>query len=134
MQRVLYGFNMGQPVAEVPLDEKVRSTATDKGFDLKAFAFKAAPEQMRQPRVVRIGLIQNRIVLPTTAPYVDQAKVRRMQVLKHTCTCMVWLLLQVYVLAACSTTFLQAIRERVAQIMDTAGQAGVKVLCMQEAW
>lgn len=28
----------------------------------------------------------------------------------------------------------QAIREQVQQIIDVAGQAGVKVLCLQEAW
>lgn len=27
---------------------------------------------MRSPRIVRVGLIQNSIVLPTTAPYVEQ--------------------------------------------------------------
>ncbi len=29
---------------------------------------------------------------------------------------------------------LQAIRDRVGQMLDTAGQAGVKVACLQEAW
>lgn len=29
---------------------------------------------------------------------------------------------------------MQAIRNRVGQMIDLAGQAGVKVLCLQEAW
>ncbi len=28
--------------------------------------------QLRPPRIVRVGLIQNKIVLPTTAPVLDQ--------------------------------------------------------------
>ena len=32
------------------------------------------PEQMREPRIVRIGLIQNTIVKPTTAPLKEQYK------------------------------------------------------------
>jgi hypothetical protein len=31
-------------------------------------------------------------------------------------------------------SLLQAIRERCGQMIDAAGQAGVKVLCLQEAW
>ena len=38
--------------------------------------FQAAAEQLRPPRVVRLGLIQNKAVLPTTEPYADQARVR----------------------------------------------------------
>ena len=55
---------------------QVAEIAEEKKFDLKAFQFNAAPEQLRAPRVVRIGLLQNQIVLPTTAPYLDQAKAR----------------------------------------------------------
>ena len=49
--------------------------AAEGDFDLKAFSFSAAPEQMRPPRVIRLGLIQNKSVLATTEPYADQAKV-----------------------------------------------------------
>ncbi|GMN58379.1 hypothetical protein TIFTF001_027483 [Ficus carica] len=37
-----------------------------------AFRFHADKELLREPRVVRVGLIQNSIVLPTTAPFSDQ--------------------------------------------------------------
>lgn len=75
VKRVLYGFNRGQPVEDLPLDDALRQQAAAKGFDLRGSAFRAAPEQLRPPRVVRIGLVQNQIVLPTTEPYPDQAKV-----------------------------------------------------------
>jgi hypothetical protein len=68
-----------------------RSAAENGQYDMQAYAFSAAPEQLRAPRVVRVGLVQNSIVLPTTAPYVDQAQVRRLRSkehihLQHKCT------------------------------------------------
>jgi len=53
----------------------MRRAATEQNFDLKAFALVAAPEQLRPPRVVRVGLVQHSIVLPTTAPFSEQAQV-----------------------------------------------------------
>ena len=53
----------------------LEQAAREGCFDLKAFRFEAAPEQLRPPRVVRLALIQNKTVLPTTEPYADQAKV-----------------------------------------------------------
>lgn len=44
----------------------------DKEFDLKGYVFEATPEQLRPPRTVRLGLIQNKIVLPTDAPVLEQ--------------------------------------------------------------
>lgn len=41
---------------------------------LQAFRFIADKELMREPRVVRVGLIQNSIVIPTTSPFSDQKK------------------------------------------------------------
>ena len=42
----------------------------------QAYRFDAAPEQLRPPRIVRIGLVQNGIKAPTTAPYAEQREVR----------------------------------------------------------
>ncbi|PNX98021.1 beta-ureidopropionase-like protein, partial [Trifolium pratense] len=39
-----------------------------------AYSFHADKEVIREPRVVRVGLIQNSIALPTTAHFVDQKK------------------------------------------------------------
>ncbi|KAL0186835.1 hypothetical protein M9458_018505, partial [Cirrhinus mrigala] len=46
--------------------------AVEQDFDLKGYVFEASPEQLRQPRTVRVGLIQNKIVLPTDAPVFEQ--------------------------------------------------------------
>lgn len=43
---------------------------------LQRYAFRAAPEQLRPRRNVRIGLVQNAIVAPTTAPFAEQSKVQ----------------------------------------------------------
>ena len=40
----------------------------------QAFCFGADKELLREPRVVRVGLIQNSISLPTTAPFWDQKR------------------------------------------------------------
>ncbi len=46
--------------------------ANNKSFEIKGFVFSAQNEELRKPRIVRIGIIQNKIVLPTTAPLADQ--------------------------------------------------------------
>ena len=43
---------------------------------VQRYAFRAAPEQLRARRNVRIGLVQNAIVAPTTAPFAEQSKVQ----------------------------------------------------------
>lgn len=46
--------------------------ARERDFELKGYRFDAVQEQLRPPRRVRVGLIQNHIVLPTDAPVLDQ--------------------------------------------------------------
>ncbi len=46
--------------------------ANNKSFEIKGFVINAQNEELRKPRIVRIGIIQNKIVLPTTAPLADQ--------------------------------------------------------------
>ncbi|KAM0068183.1 putative beta-ureidopropionase [Helianthus debilis subsp. tardiflorus] len=41
---------------------------------LQAFKFNADKELLREQRIVRVGLIQNSIALPTTTPFLDQKK------------------------------------------------------------
>jgi len=60
-----------------------------------------ANKESNPPRVVKIGLIQHSIVLPTTDPISEQAA---------------------------------AIREKVGRLIDIAGNNGVNVICLQEAW
>lgn len=39
---------------------------------MQAFCFRADKEALRKPQIVRVGLIQNCIALPTTAPFNEQ--------------------------------------------------------------
>eukprot|EP00882_Tetradesmus_deserticola_P003821 GHRQ01004042.1.p1 GENE.GHRQ01004042.1~~GHRQ01004042.1.p1 ORF type:complete len:395 (+),score=132.35 GHRQ01004042.1:131-1315(+) len=101
VKRVLFGANQGKPVAALEVADALQELAEEQAFDLQAYRFGAAAEQFRAPRIVKIGLIQNAVVLPTTAPFAEQR---------------------------------QAIYDRVFQLIDAAGKAGVKILCLQEAW
>ncbi|KAJ9524671.1 hypothetical protein QJQ45_024239 [Haematococcus lacustris] len=61
VKRVLYGGALEQP----PIPASVKQTASDSNFDIQHFAISAASEQTRPPRVVRVGLVQNSIQVPT---------------------------------------------------------------------
>ena len=50
--------------------------AKKHNFEIKAFKVTCPLEQLRAPRLVRIGLIQNMIAKPTTAPVKEQVFVR----------------------------------------------------------
>lgn len=77
MKRVLYGANLSKPVAALELPEALQKVAEEQAFDLQAYKFGAAAEQFRAPRIVKIGLIQNAVVEPTTAPFAEQRQVGR---------------------------------------------------------
>ena len=66
--RILYGE---QPDT-LPVTAELQAYCDQHDFELQAYKFHAAPEQRRAPRVVRVGVIQNQIVLPTTDPVEDQ--------------------------------------------------------------
>jgi len=72
VKRVLYGFNQGNPVESITIPNDVSSYADKNNFELKGYRFKAAKEQLREPRIVKIGLIQNGVVKPTTDPVLEQ--------------------------------------------------------------
>ena len=48
------------------------SLADEKDFEIKAYSIGAAKEQTRPPRLVKIAVVQNAIVRPTTDPIKDQ--------------------------------------------------------------
>uniref|UniRef100_A0A9R1SNH2 Ureidopropionase, beta n=2 Tax=Cyprinus carpio TaxID=7962 RepID=A0A9R1SNH2_CYPCA len=56
------------------LPQSAIDAAVEQDFDLKGYVFEASPEQLRPPRTVHVGLIQNKIVLPTDAPVLEQIK------------------------------------------------------------
>ncbi|KAJ9174971.1 hypothetical protein P3X46_013562 [Hevea brasiliensis] len=74
VSRLLLGMNCGRAIEHVDLPEFAKALSSEHDFDLQAFCFGADKELLRQPRVVRVGLIQNSIALPTTAPFLDQKR------------------------------------------------------------
>ncbi|CAI8023225.1 Beta-ureidopropionase [Geodia barretti] len=81
LRRILYG----KEAAPLSVSEEALRMASEKKFELKAFSFGAAKEQTRAPRPVRIGLVQNRIVRPTTDPLLEQRAgiVERLKEMTH---------------------------------------------------
>ncbi|XP_053611592.1 beta-ureidopropionase-like [Plodia interpunctella] len=58
---------------EVKLKETTAVSASEKNnFQVQAYAFAAAKEETRNPRILKIGLVQHSIVLPTNKPANEQ--------------------------------------------------------------
>eukprot|EP00262_Sarcandra_glabra_P002475 TRINITY_DN1279_c0_g1_i1.p1 TRINITY_DN1279_c0_g1~~TRINITY_DN1279_c0_g1_i1.p1 ORF type:complete len:416 (-),score=62.54 TRINITY_DN1279_c0_g1_i1:230-1477(-) len=72
VSRFLLGMNCGKTLEPGVLPDSATAFSSKYDFDLQAFCFRADKELLRQPRIVRVGLIQNSIALPTTAPFLDQ--------------------------------------------------------------
>ncbi|XP_038061399.1 beta-ureidopropionase-like [Patiria miniata] len=70
-RRIIYGQD-GKNSGPLDLPEAARALAKEGNFELVGYSISAKPEQLRPPRIVRIGLVQNQIVLPTSAPVKDQ--------------------------------------------------------------
>jgi len=54
------------------LPEAALKLAEEGNFELAGYKFDVKEEQLRRPRIVRIGAVQNKIVLPTSAPLANQ--------------------------------------------------------------
>ncbi|KAL7206074.1 hypothetical protein ACSBR2_018898 [Camellia fascicularis] len=74
VKRLLWGLNCGRAVEPISLPDPAKALSSKHDFDLQAFCFHADKELSREPRIVRVGLIQNSIALPTTAPFLDQKR------------------------------------------------------------
>ncbi|KAI6678463.1 hypothetical protein NL676_039259 [Syzygium grande] len=74
VSRLLIGQNCGRTLEAVPLADFAKALSSECNFDIQAFRFTAEKELLREPQVVRVGLIQNAIVLPTTASFLDQKR------------------------------------------------------------
>lgn len=68
IKQILYGKEF--KCLDIP--EAALAIAEKKNFDICAYKISAAREELRPPRLVRVGLIQNKIVLPTTDPVANQ--------------------------------------------------------------
>ncbi len=79
--RILYG-NLPDTL---PIPDEVAAYADTHDFEVAAYKFHAAAEQRRAPRVVRVGVIQNRIVADTSAPVEEQfeALCQRIETIIH---------------------------------------------------
>jgi len=97
VQRILYG----SPVKTLDLTKEIELLAAENNFEIKGYKVSANNEEERVARIVRVGAIQNQIIIPTDKPVLEQTN---------------------------------SIYERLRVIIETAGQAGVNVLCLQEAW
>lgn len=56
------------------LPQCAQEVAKQRDFQLLGCQFGAAREQLRPPHTVRVGLVQNAVVLPTSAPIMDQVR------------------------------------------------------------
>lgn len=74
VSRLLIGLNCGRTLEVVPLADSAKALSSECNFDIQAFRFTADKELLREPRVVRVGLIQNSIVRPTTDSFQDQKR------------------------------------------------------------
>ncbi|XP_048583190.1 beta-ureidopropionase [Nematostella vectensis] len=68
VKRILYG----NPVSDLSLPAAAVSMAAELDFELAGYKIDAAAEELRQPRLVRIGAVQNKIVEPTNMPIAKQ--------------------------------------------------------------
>jgi len=76
--RVQYGCHRHdefQLVKTKAFEDAIRGLGkTCDNFDMSGFIIQAEDEQIRRPRTVRVGIIQNSIELPTRAPVMEQIK------------------------------------------------------------
>lgn len=61
-------LNIFEFFRKLEFSEGVLAEATSKNLELKGYFFDALPEDLRAPRLVRVGLVQHAIAEPTTAP------------------------------------------------------------------
>ena len=68
VKRVLYG----RELPKLSLAQEAVDVAEDNDFQMAGYSFNASKESLRPSQLVRVGLIQNKIVRPTTDDINDQ--------------------------------------------------------------
>ena len=68
IRRILYG----KPTSPLQLPESVFQIAESAKFSVESYRFDAMPEFFRDPRIVRIGLVQHKMPLTPSSPFQDQ--------------------------------------------------------------
>ncbi|KAK9165666.1 hypothetical protein Scep_000857 [Stephania cephalantha] len=74
VSRLLLGFNCGKPLECISDDALDSAVALSSKHDFDLAVSLAYFESLRGPQIVRVGLIQSSIALPTTAPILDQRR------------------------------------------------------------
>ena len=69
----LFNWILNYRVLDLPTNAVEEAGAGN--FELKGYQFTAAKEETRSPRIVRIAVVQNEIVKPTTAPIIEQVRI-----------------------------------------------------------
>jgi beta-ureidopropionase len=64
VKRIFYG----KELKALNIANEAEKLAVKYDFDIQGYKFEARTEQVRAPRIVRVGIIQNHIVLPTSSP------------------------------------------------------------------
>lgn len=64
VKRIFYG----KELKALNIASEAEELAVKHDFEIQGYKFEARTEQLRAPRIVRVGIIQNHIVLPTSAP------------------------------------------------------------------
>jgi len=68
--RVLYGVS--EPLQTLNIPDNVLESAKTNDFEVQGYKMPCPQEQLRAPRIVRVAVIQNSIVKPTTDPLEEQ--------------------------------------------------------------
>uniref|UniRef100_W5MJE9 Beta-ureidopropionase n=1 Tax=Lepisosteus oculatus TaxID=7918 RepID=W5MJE9_LEPOC len=108
----------GKELKKLEFPSDAIEAAKERDFELQGYVLEAALEQLRKPFIVRVGLVQNKIVHPTDAPVIDQL-------------IFLWLhhsdlLVQLHKITA--------LHRRIGEIVEVASMCGVNIVCFQEAW
>eukprot|EP01094_Clydonella_sp_ATCC50884_P029359 TRINITY_DN916_c0_g1_i1.p1 TRINITY_DN916_c0_g1~~TRINITY_DN916_c0_g1_i1.p1 ORF type:complete len:399 (+),score=122.34 TRINITY_DN916_c0_g1_i1:46-1242(+) len=72
VRRVLYGA--ASEHVELPIPEAATALGAEHDFEIKGYKLETPKESRRDPRIVRVGVIQNSVVCPTTDPVDAQYK------------------------------------------------------------
>ena len=62
VKRIFYG----RELQALNISSEAEKLAVKHDFEFRGYKFEARAEQLRAPRIVRVGIIQNHIVLPTS--------------------------------------------------------------------
>ena len=68
VRRILYG----KQVSPLQIPESVHQIAESANFTVESYSFDALSEIFRDPRFVRIGLVQHKMPLSPSSPFQDQ--------------------------------------------------------------